>query len=169
MQVNGKSDDFPSTMVEAVKNCKSSGIHGNCTWIMAYPGEALEHLKTSVAFIKWQQEFWTAGLDPSSVEYKNALAGVNQKMFTATAYPGTDMWKVVKPQLTEHFNISYDFLGNPICDENFHKYVLELDDATKVLNNLKGDPVNFGNMPMDTFLTAREHIDSGEIEKILEM
>lgn len=169
VQVNGKLYDFPSTMVDAVKNCKEAGVHGNCTWIMAYPGEDLEHLQTSVAFIKWQQEFWTSGLSLNSSQYKNAIAGVNQKMFTATAYPGTEMWKTVKPQLAEHFNISHDFLGNPVCDENFHNYVLELDDATKVLNNLRGDPVNFGNMPMDTFLTAREHIDSGEIEKILEM
>ena len=95
--------------------------------------------------------------------------GVNQKMFTATAYPGTEMWKVVRPKLTENFDISFDKTGDPVCDENFHKYVLELDDATKVLNNKNGDPVNFGDMPMDKFLLAREHVDSNEIEKILEM
>ena len=90
-------------------------------------------------------------------------------MFTATAYPGTDMWKVVRPQLQEHFDISFDRFGEPICDENFHKYVLELDDATKVLNNKNGDPVNFGEMPLDKFLQARDYIDNDQIEKILEM
>jgi hypothetical protein len=35
-------------MVDAVKNCRNAGIHGNCTWIMAYPGEELKHLQTSV-------------------------------------------------------------------------------------------------------------------------
>ena len=90
-------------------------------------------------------------------------------MFTATAYPGTAMWRTVSDQLVENFDISFNSHGDPICDENFHKYVLELDDATKVLNNKNGDPVNFGEMPMDTFLQAREYIDSGQIEKILEM
>ena len=90
-------------------------------------------------------------------------------MFTATAYPGTDMWKVVRPKLQQHFDISYSKFGQPICDDKFHNYVLELDDATKILNNKDGDPVNFGEMPMDQFLQAREHIDNGEIDKILNM
>jgi hypothetical protein len=129
----------------------------------------LEHLKTSVAFILWQQEFWTKGLTPNTPQYDANLAGVNTKMFTATAYPGTEMWNVVKPKLTEHFDISFNKMGQPICDDNFHKYVLELDDATKVLNDKNGNPVNFGEMPLDLFLQAREHIDTGNIEKILEM
>ena len=58
---------------------------------------------------------------------------------------------------------------DPICDDDFHRYVLELDDATKILNNKNGDPVNFGDMSMDQFLQAREHIDNDEIEKILDM
>jgi len=168
-KINGKKYEFPTTMVNAVENCKKAGVHGNCTWIMAYPGEGLQNLKTSVAFIKWQQEFWTKDFASESDEYKNAYRGVNQKMFTATAYPGTSMWKVVRPQLTENFDISFDFHGEPVCDDNFHKYVLELDDATKVLNNKHGRPVNFGDMSMDNFLLAREHIDSGKIEKILDM
>ena len=167
--VNGASYDFPTTMINAVKNCRDAGVHANCTWIMAYPGEALEHLKTSVAFILWQQEFWTKGGTPGTSEYEAALAGVNKKMFTATAYPGTEMWRVVRPKLEEHFHISFDALGQPVCDDEFHKYVLELDDATKVLNDRKGNPVNFGDMPIDTFLQAREYVNAGSIEKILEM
>ena len=60
-KINGKTYDFPTTMVNAVENCRKAGIHGNCTWIMAYPGEELKHLQTSVAFIMWQKEFWTKG------------------------------------------------------------------------------------------------------------
>ena len=51
----------------------------------------------------------------------------------------------------------------------FHNYVLELDDATKVLNDKDGNPVNFGEMPLDKFLEARSYIDSGNLENILEM
>ena len=167
--VNGANYEFPKTMVDAIVNCKEANIHPNCTWIMAYPGEDLHHLQTSVAFILWQREFWTKGLTPGTPAYDNAYAAVNSKMFTATAYPGTDMWNVVKPQLQKHFDISFDFLGNPVCDDNFHRYVLELDDATKVLNDKDGNPVNFGEMPMDTFLQAREYIDGDEIEKVLEL
>ena len=168
-KINGSVYDFPTTMVDAIKNCRDANVHANCTWIMAYPGEALEHLKTRVAFILWQQEFWTKGLVAGTPQYNANLAGVNTKMFTATAYPGTEMWNVVKPKLTKHFYISFNKIGQPICDENFHKYVLELDDATKVLNDKNGNPVNFGEMPLDVFLQAREHVNNGNIEKILEM
>ena len=168
-KVNGRSYEFPTTMINAVENCKSSGVHGNCTWIMAYPGEELRHLKTSAAFILWQQDFWTKGTLSGTIEHETLKDGVNKNMFTATAYPGTEMWRVVRDQLVENFDISFDSSGEPICDENFHNYVLELDDATKVLNNKNGDPVNFGEMPMDTFLQARDYVDSGQIEKILDM
>ena len=168
-KINGNVYDFPTTMVDAIKNCRDANVHANCTWIMAYPGEALEHLKTSVAFILWQQEFWTNGLTPDTPQYSANLAGVNTKMFTATAYPGTEMWNVVKPKLSKHFDISFNKMGQPICDDNFHKYVLELDDATKVLNDKNGNPVNFGEMPLDVFLQAREYVNNGNIEQILEM
>ena len=168
-EVNGKIYNFPKTMMTAVENCAKAGIHANCTWIMAYPGEELKHLKTSVAFIIWQQQFWTNGHEPGSPDYERLKNGVNRKMFTATAYPGTEMWKVVRKDLKKHFGISYDNLGDPICDDNFHRYVLELDDATKILNDKDGNPVNFGAMSMEDFLQARKHIDNDEIEKILEM
>jgi len=168
-QVNGRTYRFPTTMVDAVKNCRDANIHGNCTWIMAYPGETLEDLQTSVAFITWQQDFWTKGCAAGSSEYKRMRSGVNRKMFTATAYPGTEMWNVVKPKLQEHFDISFDAFGQPKCDENFHHYVLELDDATKILDDKNGNPVNFGELSLDTFLQVREHIDNDQIEKILDI
>ena len=61
-KVGNKSYSFPKTMVNAIENCKKAGIHPNCTWIMGYPGEQIKHLKTSVAFILWQQKFWTSDL-----------------------------------------------------------------------------------------------------------
>jgi hypothetical protein len=136
---------------------------------MGYPGETLEHLKTSVAFILWQEGYMTKGLTSGTPEHEMAKMSVNRKMFTATAYPGTEMWRVVAPELKKHFEIEFDRCGDPICDDKFHRYVLELDDATKVLNNEDGDPVNFGNMPTDTFLKAREFAGNGQIEKILEL
>ena len=168
-KVNGNTYNFPKTMMDAVKTSADAGIHGNCTWIMAYPGEELKHLKTSIAFILWQQQFWTSGHLPGTSDYKRLKNGVNRKMFTATAYPGTEMWKVVRKDLKKHFDIEYDGLGDPICDDNFHNYVLELDDATKILNGKNGDPVNFGSMPMNQFLQVREYIDNDQLEKVLEM
>ena len=168
-KVNGKNYNFPTTMVDAVKNCRKAGIHANCTWIMAYPGEELQHLQTSIAFIMWQKEFWTAGIQPGTKDFKKFEDGVNQKIFTATAYPGTELWNVVRPDLKKHFDIEFDQYGDPICDDNFHNYVLELDDATKILNDMQGNPVNFGEMPLDQFLQTREYVDNGQIEKILEI
>ena len=156
-------------MVNAVENCRKAGIHANCTWIMAYPGEELKHLQTSVAFIMWQKEFWTEGIEPGTKDYTNLENGINQKMFTATAYPGTEMWTAVKQRLNKHFDLEFDSFGEPICDENFRSYVLELDDATKVLNDKNGNPVNFSEMPLDIFLQARKYIDNNQVEKILDM
>lgn len=155
--------EFPLTMIEGIKNTKYSGIHANCTWIMSYPGETLDMLKTTVAFIHWQEEFYSQfGDDPNSV---------NKNMFMATAYPGTEMFKhpEVKKKLQENFGIAYDGENNPVCDDHLHYYVLELDDATKVMHDQKGRPLNFGKMPMDQFLLAREHVQSGQIDKILDM
>lgn len=168
-KINGRNYEFPTTYVNAIRNTKDAGIHANCTWIMAFPGEALQHLQTTVAFILWQRELMTEGLFSGTAEYEAAVSYVNKSLFTATAYPGTHMWEVVRPNIEKHFDIRHDEQGHPVCDEAFHKYVLELDDATKVLDDKDGNPVNFGDMPMDTFLEAREHANNGEIEKILEM
>jgi len=170
-KVNGNTYQFPTTMFNGIRNCRDVGIHANCTWIMSYPKETLADLKTSVAFIVWQQQFMTEGLMKGTPEYKQAFDSVNRKMFTVTAYPGTAMFKdpISREMLTKNFNITYEPNGEPVCNESFHAYVLELDDATKVLHNKDGVPLNFGAMSMDNFLQAREHIDTDNIEKILEM
>ena len=150
--------DFPTTMVQGIQNCQRVGIHANCTWIMGYPGETLRDLQTSVAFILWQEELV-------------AKEAVNRKMFVATAYPGTAMFKDVacKQLLSYNFGISFHVDGEPVANEALRAYILELDDATKVMHGSDGAPLNFGEMPDDVFLQAREHVDTGQIERILDM
>ncbi len=163
--------EFPTMMMEGIKNCREVGIHTNGTWMMAYPGETLYDLKTSVAFIKWQEEFYTKGLTPNTPEYDSARASVNRRMFTATAYPGTDMFKdpEVQSMLTRHFGLTFGADGNPLCNDAMRWYVEELDDATKVLCARNGAPLNFSAMPTEVFLEARDHIDNGRLEAILDM
>jgi len=163
--------DLPVTMVDGIKNCREVGIHANCTWIMGYPGEALSDLKTSVAFILWQKELYTQGLKKGTNEYSLALESVNQKIFTATAYPGTVMFKEpsVINSLSKNFGIRFDAQGEPVEDRAFRDYVLELDDATKVLHNSEGEPLNFSSMQTDVYVKARELIDQQKLEKILDL
>jgi len=169
VKVNGSNYEFPITYMNAIRNTKDAGIHANCTWIMSFPGEELKHLQTTIAFIMWQKELLSSDYPAGSPESELAKTYVNSSLFTATAYPGTHMWNVCREDLENHFDIKHNEAGEPICDDAFHNYVLELDDATKVLNDKNGEPVNFGAMPTDTFLEAREHVDNGEIEKVLEM
>lgn len=169
VRINGY--DFPETMVNGVRKCREVGIHSNCTWIMAYPSETLEDLKTSVAFILWQIEEVTKGLVSGTPEYDKAVSSINRRMFTATAYPGTEMFEHVKVRalLSEHFNLRFDARHEPVADDALRAYILELDDATKLLHGSDGEPINFGDMPTRQFLEAREYVDNGQIQKILDM
>lgn len=168
VSVNGKIYEFPKSMTTAIRNCIEYGIHANNTWIMGIPGETLERLKYSVAFIKWQEELYSKHNIPSEA--------VNKKMFTLTFYPGTGLVKhdIVRQKLTDVFGITFEQNNSktvsfePIYDEALHKYLLELDDATKVLKQGE-ETLNFSDMPIDTFLQAREYVDSGNIFKILDM
>ena len=169
VQINGHS--FPRTMVDGIKHCHEVGIHSNCTWIMAYPGETLNDLKTSVAFILWQTEEATEGLISGTPEYERAVASINRKMFTATAYPGTAMFSEPKVRqiLASRFSLSFDRSNQPVHDRNLKRYVESLDDATKVLTAKDGSPVNYGEMSDDQFLIARDLINRGQVEKILSL
>ncbi len=161
-KVNGKTYQFPHSMVQGIKNCENAGIHSNCTWIMGYPGETLEDLKQSIAFIKWQEEFYGQ---------KGKANSVNRKMFVATAYPGTAMFSRpdVKEKLSNNFGIKFDSANKPICDENFRRYIKGLEDATKVLVDELGNPLNYSAMDNNTFLKAREYIENDNLEKVIEM
>ncbi|MDO8443529.1 MAG: radical SAM protein [Candidatus Azambacteria bacterium] len=152
-------------MMDGIINCENAGIHANCTWIMGYPTETLDDLKMSVAFIEWQETFYgTRGKSADSI---------NKKMFTATWYPGTEMGRQPKVQKILHrvFGINFNQItGEPVCDENLRRYILELDDATKLLKNPKtGESLNYSEMPAKVFAKARDYIDSGELYKILKM
>ena len=157
-----KKYEFPRSMVQGIKNSLGAGIHPNCTWIMGYPKETLLDLQTSIAFIKWQEE--------CSIKYGEADS-VNREMFTATAYPGTPMFSRlgVMKKLSDNFKIKFDFKQKPICDENFRQYILGLEDATKILVDTKGNPLNYSDMDDKTFLKARNHINEGNLEKVLGM
>lgn len=154
-RINGR--DVPTTMLHGYKNTIAAGIHGNCTWIMGYPGEGLEELKDSIAFIQWQRTL---------VQNDNA---VNKCMFTATAYPGTDLFKhpKVKRRLEEGFGVEFEVNGNPKCNDMLKSYVLELDDATKILDDKNGKPVYFGEMPLDQFLKVKNLINEEDLEGVL--
>jgi len=169
--VNINGYKFPKTMVDGIRNCHNVGIHSNCTWIMGYPGETLDDLKNSIAFILWQKEFYTQGLTEGTPEYDIALQSVNMNMFTATAYPGTEMFGIenVRQTLSDVFSLSFTDDNQPVADEYFRRYVLELDDATKLLTNEKGDPLNYGDLPLDMFMQVRKMLDHGDIEKILNL
>jgi radical SAM superfamily enzyme YgiQ (UPF0313 family) len=160
-------------MVVGIQNAANEGIHGNCTWIIGSPTETLEDVKESVLFMLWQMEFYARfGASPESV---------NTRMFTMTWYPGVSLINhpKVRSELTRAFGLKFQELPNKVpgkehwetlIDENFRQYVLELDDATKVLHDPKtGEPLNFSDMPNDVFLQCREYIDSGQTLKILDM
>jgi radical SAM superfamily enzyme YgiQ (UPF0313 family) len=169
--VDGKKYSFPKTMVDAVINCHKSGIHANCTWIMGYPGETLEELKTSVAFIKWQQDIIENNEVENNCGYSDVKTSINRRMFTATAYPGTAMFKDdhVKKVLNKNFGITFQENSEPVCDDAFHSYVLELDDATKMLIGSDGKLVNYSKIDDEKYKIARELIMSGKVEEILSL
>lgn len=168
IKVNGRFFSFPKSMTGSIRNCIDYGIHANCTWIMGIPGEDLERLKYSVAFIKWQEELYA--------QHGISSASVNKKMFTLTWYPGTAIinYESVRQKLTQVFGITFKSSTDktasfePVYDDAFYNYLIELDDATKVLKQGE-DTLNFSDMPEEQFLEAREYVDSGNIFKILDM
>ncbi|HBM45782.1 MAG: hypothetical protein UT05_C0002G0060 [Parcubacteria group bacterium GW2011_GWF2_38_76] len=171
IKIPGYDFEFPRTMIEGINNCLIYGIHSNCTWIMGYPGETLNDLKKSVSFILWQIENVSKELTPGTESHKIAVGSINKKMFTATAYPGTRMFSDphVTKILNKHFEIKFSNKRELIFDDKLQNYVLELDDATKVLLDKNGEPLNFSEMSNEIFLEARKKIDNGRIEDILNM
>lgn len=170
VKVGDKKHAFPRSMVVGIQNAVENNIHSNCTWILACPTETLADLKETALFMFWQQEYYSSKGLP--------IDSVNTRMFTLTWYPGTTIinYERVRKELTRVFGIRFqpathagDVQWEPVYDEKFLKYMLELDDATKVLHSETGEPLNFGDMPTDQFLQAREYIDSGQTLKILDM
>ncbi len=149
--------EVPKTMTVGYQNTIDARLHGNCTWIMGYPQEGLAELKHSVAFVQWQRGL--VGNDDA----------VNKRFFTATAYPGTEMFKnrKVMERLARGFGLTFNASNEPVCDAALEKYVLELDDATKVVEDRYTDPVYYGDMPLSQFVKVRELLDAGDLEGVL--
>ena len=169
--VAGERHAFPRSMLIGIQNALENGIHSNCTWILACPTETLPDLKETLLFMLWQQEYYSSMGHP--------IDSVNTRMFTLTWYPGTTIinYERVRRELTRVFGITFQpaepntsgVEWEPVYDDKFLAYMLELDDATKVLHGENDEPLNFGDMPTDQFLQAREYIDSGQTLKILNM
>jgi hypothetical protein len=161
-------------MVEGIRNTLRFGIHSNCTWIVGSPGETLADVQETVRFILWQTEVYEEHGVPASA--------VNQRMFTMTWYPGVTMINNarVRDVLSRVFRLTFLPVGagalptgalwKPRIDEPFYRYLLELDDATKVLHDPDtGEALHFDDMPDDQFLEVRRVCDSGQLFKILDM
>lgn len=163
---------LPVSMTQGIRNCYNAGIHANCTWIMGYPGERLEDLQTSIAFIQWQEELYTKNMDSTTESYAAAKNSVNKNLFIATAYPGTEMFKHphVQQKLQERFNLQFDSQnGAVIPDKALMQYVQKLNDASDVIYDNSGVPLNYGEMDLETFMQVRNYIESGDIYKILDL
>ena len=162
--------DVPVTMMMGIKNTVEAGIHANCTWIMGYPGETLYDLKTTVAFIKWQEEVLMDSYEKNSLSWRLASDAINKNMFVATAYPGTEMFKdpIVKNALTKGFDITY-VDGKPIFDENLECYVEQLNDATDLIWRKDGGLLQYSLMPDSLFLEIRDIINNGNLFDILDL
>ena len=156
-KINGR--DLPQTMITGYSNVIKAGIHGNCTWIKGHISEDLNALKDSVAFVLWQR-----GLIGKS-------ESVNSRFFTSTYYPGTEMGRHPKVQmrLAEGFDINFGADGNPICDDALLEYVLQLDDADKVLVDKKGNDVFYSDMTAAQFKQCSELIDAGDLEGVMRL
>jgi hypothetical protein len=167
----GETHRFPRSMTEGIRKAAHAGIHGNCTWICGSPTETLDDLKESIRFMQWQQEFYG--------QFGVRKEAVNTRMFTMTWYPGVTLINDdrVRAELTRVFGISFKPISGarkdsvqwePVANDKFYAYLLNLDDATKVLE-CDGEPLNFSDMPTDVFLRAREFIDSGQTLAILNL
>jgi len=145
---------FPTVMEDGYLATIKAGIHANLTWMMGYPGETLEDLKKTIRFILWQSKH---------------SKSVNRKIFTATAYPGTPMFKDpdVMATLSGGFGLSFKN-GTPVMDKPFLDYCLSLDDATKLLTGKNG-PVFFAHILPRVFQKARELVDAGNLEAVLSL
>lgn len=82
----------------------------------------------------------------------------------------------VRQRLSEVFGLTFVKVHptreeyEPIFDENFERYCLELDDAVKILHDPKtGRPLHFSDMTDEQFIQASEYVDSDQLFRILDM
>jgi radical SAM superfamily enzyme YgiQ (UPF0313 family) len=169
INIHGQKYRFPRAITDSIRNCVEFGIHANCTWIMGSPTETLARLKYTIALMLWQIEYY--GLNDIPAE------AVNLMLFVLTYYPGTQLseYQKVRDMLSQVFGLNFYETGRktspyePVCDAAYEQYLLNLDDATKLLYGPNGEPLNFSSMPNETFERARELVDSGRTLEILDM
>ncbi len=117
----------PEQMMRVIEMCREAGIHPGVTWMMGWPGETRLQVRDTAQFIL-------------------SHAADNKCMFVATAYPGTELWEMVKDKILDKFG-------------SVQAYVEQLEDATKPV-------INFSAMSDSEFAEVRAHIDAGALEKI---
>lgn len=151
-RINGY--DLPRTMLQGIRNTVDAGIHPNCTWIRSWPGETLDDLKHSIAFMLWQ---------------KTQHSHVNVSAFVTTAYPPTELFKHprVREVLARAFGLAFRDDGSVVVNEALRDYTRQLGDATKMLIGNDGRPVNFGEVDDETFWRIGELVDAGRTEEVL--
>ena len=157
VRINGR--DLPRTMVVGYENVIAQKIHGNCTWIRGHISEDISALQDSCAFILWQREL------------VGKKENVNSRFFTSTFYPGTAMGKHPKVQarLAEGFGLKFDVNGQPVCNDDLLEYVLQLDDADKVLVDKNGNDVFYSEMTPSQFKKCSELLDAGDLEAVMRL
>ena len=100
------------------------------------------------------------------LEHKNINS---EDQIISAASCTTNCLAPVAKVLNDNFKISFDVSGEPILDEHYKEYVLELDDATKLLTNSQGEILNFGEIPNEQFIEIRDLVAKREIHKILDL
>lgn len=168
--LDGRAHSFPASMIVGIQEAARVGIHGNCTWIVGSPTETLEDVRESIRFIQWQMEYYA--------QFGTKPEAVNSRMFTMTWYPGVTLINnaKVRAELTRVFGLSFipavpNISGvqfDPVMDQAFYRYLVSLDDATKVLEH-DGELLNFSDMDTATFLRVRELVDIGRTLDILDL
>jgi len=87
-----------------------------------------------------------------TIEFIQAHNLSQQSMFVATAYPGTDFFDSVQDKILSVY-------------ETLEEYVLDLDDATKLLTH-NNKILNYSLMSDDEFIECRQYVLDGELTKV---
>ena len=76
-----------------------------------------------------------------------------KSMFVATAYPGTKLFDQVKGQIQKIY-------------PELKEYVLDLDDATKLLGSKSGI-LNYSEIPDEQFIALKQIVEEGRLEEVI--
>ncbi len=119
--------NVPEHMIKVIEWCRKNDIHPNVTWMVGWPGENREQMHDTAQFI---------------INH----APENKNIFVATAYPGTELWDMVKNKILSVYPSVMD-------------YVEQLGDATLPV-------MNYSALSDDEFLDITINIQNGRIDLI---